>query len=256
MQTPATSIANSGPITRYAWGEIWTRPGLPPYPQPDVIATLVGLNRPEELRMHIRAAFNNGVTRDDIKEVLLQSAVYCGVPAANSCLTRPRGFAEMSAKNEDLTHNSCLPIERQFTWNGETAIPQALSTTRATSLTLTTAPPPCSAAGLPKHQMLKWYDIVGIPMVDTALALAPSKFGDDIVVESRISEWRRSSFDVEHKVFKGDIVAVECSETRLGGSSVRPRGDRGSPVPQDVIARFGPAARLIHTSGSHSGLPE
>lgn len=72
-------------ITRYAWGEIWTRPGLPRHTRSlIVIATMIALNRPEELRMHIRAAFNNGVTRDDIKEVLLQSAVYCGVPAANS----------------------------------------------------------------------------------------------------------------------------------------------------------------------------
>jgi 4-carboxymuconolactone decarboxylase len=72
-------------ITRYAWGEIWTRPGLSRRPRSlIVIATMVALNRPDELRMHIRAAFNNGVTHDEIKEVLLQSAVYCGVPAANS----------------------------------------------------------------------------------------------------------------------------------------------------------------------------
>ena len=87
-------------ITRYAWGEIWTRPGLPRHTRSlIVIATLVALNRPEELRMHIRAAFNNGVTRDDIKEVLLQSAVYCGVPAANSAFhAAEEVFAEMSAK--------------------------------------------------------------------------------------------------------------------------------------------------------------
>jgi 4-carboxymuconolactone decarboxylase len=72
-------------ITRYAWGEIWTRPGLSRRSRSlIVIATMVALNRPDELRMHIRAAFNNGVTHDEIKEVLLQSAVYCGVPAANS----------------------------------------------------------------------------------------------------------------------------------------------------------------------------
>jgi 4-carboxymuconolactone decarboxylase len=72
-------------LTRYAWGEIWTRPGLSRRSRSlIVIATLVALNRPEELRMHIRAAFNNGVTHDEIKEVLLQSAVYCGIPAANS----------------------------------------------------------------------------------------------------------------------------------------------------------------------------
>jgi 4-carboxymuconolactone decarboxylase len=87
-------------ITRYAWGEIWTRPGLPRHTRSlIVIATLLALNRPDELRMHIRAAFNNGVTRDDIKEVLLQSAVYCGVPAANSAFhAAEEVFAEMSAQ--------------------------------------------------------------------------------------------------------------------------------------------------------------
>jgi len=87
-------------ITRYAWGEIWMRPGLPRHTRSlIVIGTLVALNRPEELRMHIRAAFNNGVTRDDIKEVLLQSAVYCGAPAANSAFhAAEEVFAEMSAK--------------------------------------------------------------------------------------------------------------------------------------------------------------
>jgi 4-carboxymuconolactone decarboxylase len=87
-------------ITRYAWGEIWTRPGLPRDTRSlIVIGTLVALNRPEELRMHIRAAFNNGVTRDDIKEVLLQSAVYCGLPAANSAFhAAEEVFAEMSAQ--------------------------------------------------------------------------------------------------------------------------------------------------------------
>jgi 4-carboxymuconolactone decarboxylase len=72
-------------ITRYAWGEIWTRPGLPRHSRSLItIAMLVALNRTDELQMHIRAAFRNGVTRDEIKEVLLQTAIYCGVPAANS----------------------------------------------------------------------------------------------------------------------------------------------------------------------------
>jgi 4-carboxymuconolactone decarboxylase len=72
-------------ITRYAWGEIWTRPGLPrPTRSLLVIAMLVALNRTEELRLHLRASMNNGVTREEIKEVLLQCAIYCGVPAANS----------------------------------------------------------------------------------------------------------------------------------------------------------------------------
>jgi len=87
------SLANLNPfneefqdfITRNAWGEIWTRPGLPRHTRSLLtIAMMVALNRTEELRLHLRAAANNGVTRDEIKEVLLQSAVYCGVPAANS----------------------------------------------------------------------------------------------------------------------------------------------------------------------------
>ncbi len=86
-------------ISRYAWGEIWTRPGLPRSTRSlIVIATMVALNRTEELRMHIRAAFNNGVTREEIKEVLLQAAIYCGVPAANSAFhIAEQVFAEMDA---------------------------------------------------------------------------------------------------------------------------------------------------------------
>jgi 4-carboxymuconolactone decarboxylase len=87
-------------ITRYAWGEIWTRPGLSRHSRSlIVIATMVALNRTDELRMHIRAAFNNGLTRDEIKEVLLQAAIYCGVPAANSAFhTAETVFAEIDAK--------------------------------------------------------------------------------------------------------------------------------------------------------------
>ena len=72
-------------ITRYAWGEIWTRPGLDRKIRSLItLAMMVALNRPEEFRMHVRAAVRNGVTRDEIKEVLLQTAIYCGVPAANT----------------------------------------------------------------------------------------------------------------------------------------------------------------------------
>ena len=72
-------------LTRYAWGEIWTRPGLTRQTRSMiVISMMVALNRPDELRLHLRAALNNGVTRDEIKEVLLLSAIYCGIPAANS----------------------------------------------------------------------------------------------------------------------------------------------------------------------------
>jgi len=98
------------------------------------------------------------------------------------------------------------------------------------------------AAGLPKHQMLKVYGIIGIPMVDTrARFLAPSRFGDRVVVESSISQWRRSSFDVQHKLFKSDLLAVECSETRVwvACSKTQPETIESQPVPEEVIARFG-----------------
>jgi 4-carboxymuconolactone decarboxylase len=72
-------------ITRYAWGEIWTRTGLPRRTRSLItLALMVALNRGDEFRMHVRAAVNNGVTREEIKELLLHAAIYCGVPAANS----------------------------------------------------------------------------------------------------------------------------------------------------------------------------
>jgi len=71
-------------ITRYAWGEIWSRPGLPKKTRSLItIAMMVALNRTEELRLHLRASVSTGVSRAEIQEVLLQTAIYCGVPAAN-----------------------------------------------------------------------------------------------------------------------------------------------------------------------------
>ena len=71
-------------ITRYAWGEIWARPGLDRRTRSCItLATLIALGREAELAMHVRAALRVGLTPDEIKEVLLQSAIYCGVPAAN-----------------------------------------------------------------------------------------------------------------------------------------------------------------------------
>jgi len=71
-------------ITRYAWGEIWTRPGLDRRMRSAVTLTaLTALGHHHELAMHVRAALKNGLTPEEIKEVLLQAAIYCGVPAAN-----------------------------------------------------------------------------------------------------------------------------------------------------------------------------
>ena len=71
-------------LTRYAWGEVWSRPGLPKETRSLLtLGMLVALNRPDELRMHLKAALHIGVTKEQIQETLLQSALYCGLPAAN-----------------------------------------------------------------------------------------------------------------------------------------------------------------------------
>ena len=86
-------------ITRIAWGGIWTRPGLSRQMRSAVTLTaLVAHGHWEELAMHIRAALNNGLSRDEIKEILLQTAIYCSVPSANSAFkTAQKVFAEIDA---------------------------------------------------------------------------------------------------------------------------------------------------------------
>ncbi|HZF36945.1 MAG TPA: 4-carboxymuconolactone decarboxylase [Candidatus Angelobacter sp.] len=90
-------------ITRYAWGEIWTRPGLDQRTRRLlVLAMMVALGRQEEFKLHLRAAIEHGVAKDDVKEVLLQAAIYCGVPAANTAfhLAEEVFAASASAKDE------------------------------------------------------------------------------------------------------------------------------------------------------------
>jgi 4-carboxymuconolactone decarboxylase len=84
-------------ITEYCWGAVWDRPGLSRKTRSLLnVAMLTALNREDEFRLHVRAAFRNGVTRDEIREVLLQTAIYCGVPAANSAFKQAREvFAAM-----------------------------------------------------------------------------------------------------------------------------------------------------------------
>jgi 4-carboxymuconolactone decarboxylase len=84
-------------ITEYCWGAVWGRPGLPRKTRSLLnLAMLTALNREEEFKLHVRAALRNGVTKDEISEVLLQAAIYCGVPAANSAFNQAREvFAQM-----------------------------------------------------------------------------------------------------------------------------------------------------------------
>jgi 4-carboxymuconolactone decarboxylase len=74
-------------VTEWCWGEIWGRPGLDRRTRSFLnLAMLTALNRPHELRLHVRGAINNGLTRQEIQEVILQAAIYCGVPAALDCM--------------------------------------------------------------------------------------------------------------------------------------------------------------------------
>lgn len=92
-------------ITRYAWGEIWTRPGLPRHTRSLLtIGLMVALNRGEELRLHLRAARNCGVTADEIREVLLHCAIYCGVPAANAAFHAAREILAQAGEEQRQDH--------------------------------------------------------------------------------------------------------------------------------------------------------
>ena len=84
-------------VTEYAWGEIWSRPGLARRDRSLLnLAMLTALNRPHELRLHLRGALANGLSKDEIKEVFLQAAVYCGAPAAlDSFRVAREVFAEL-----------------------------------------------------------------------------------------------------------------------------------------------------------------
>ena len=96
--TTADTAAFQDLITRYAWGEIWARPGLDRRTRSAItLMALIALNREHELAMHIRAALRNGLSREEIGEVLLHSAIYCGVPAANGAFAI---FREIMAEEE------------------------------------------------------------------------------------------------------------------------------------------------------------
>jgi 4-carboxymuconolactone decarboxylase len=87
-------------VTEYCWGAVWTREGLSRKTRSMLnLAMLTALNRPHELKMHIKGAITNGVTKEEIREVLLQTAIYCGVPAGvDAFRTAREAFAEMEAK--------------------------------------------------------------------------------------------------------------------------------------------------------------
>ncbi|MDR2249357.1 4-carboxymuconolactone decarboxylase [Acinetobacter sp.] len=96
-------------ISRYAWGEVWSRPGLPRHTRSLVtIAILLSLGREDELRMHLRACFNNGVTKEDLKELILHSSLYAGLPAANAAMH----MAEEVFKELGIEVNSVVAKEQ------------------------------------------------------------------------------------------------------------------------------------------------
>ena len=85
-------------VTQYCWGDVWNRPGLERKTRSFLnLAMITALNRPHELKLHVRGAINNGLTKDEVKEVFLQAAIYCGVPAAiDSFRVASEVFKEMN----------------------------------------------------------------------------------------------------------------------------------------------------------------
>ena len=84
-------------VTQYCWGDVWNRPGLDRRTRSLInLAMLTALNRPHELKLHVRGAINNGLSKEEIGEVFLQSAIYCGVPASlDSCRVAKEVFREL-----------------------------------------------------------------------------------------------------------------------------------------------------------------
>lgn len=98
-----------------------------------------------------------------------------------------------------------------------------------------------SALGFNKYQMMKRYDIVGIPLVDVgARFIVPSVFGDVVTIESSVVEIKRSSFRMAHRLFRGETLAVEGHETRVwvGRDPADPDRLKGRPMPEEVIAKL------------------
>ena len=96
------------------------------------------------------------------------------------------------------------------------------------------------ALGMTKHEYLKAYDFTGHPLVSVrSRFLLPARFGDDVTIETRVAEFRRSSFDVHHRLFKNGALAVEAFETRAWVQGDPTQGTmKGAPVPQEVIDRL------------------
>jgi 4-hydroxybenzoyl-CoA thioesterase len=99
-----------------------------------------------------------------------------------------------------------------------------------------------AALNVTAHQLAETFGIIGVPLVDArANFLKPAKFGDLVEIASRVSEFRRSSFDVEHRISVGGELAVEGSETRVWATRDKNGPDKihGAAIPSEVIARFG-----------------
>jgi 4-hydroxybenzoyl-CoA thioesterase len=97
------------------------------------------------------------------------------------------------------------------------------------------------ALGMSKYQFTRHYEFQGYPMVDTkARFLKPTKFGDDVVIETKIVEFRRSSFDVQHRITLDGELCVECFDTRVWAArdSIDPEKIKSKPIPPEVIAKF------------------
>lgn len=89
-------------VTRYCWGEVWSRPGLERSERSIInLAMISALNRPQELKLHIRGALRNGLTRDQIREIFLQVSIYCGIPAGlDSFRVAKEVFAEIDSQGD------------------------------------------------------------------------------------------------------------------------------------------------------------
>jgi 4-hydroxybenzoyl-CoA thioesterase len=140
------------------------------------------------------------------------------------------------SKKENLTSRKTIPIE----W-GDCDPAQIVHYPRYLAYFDACTTALFKKAGLSKRQMLKTYQIVGIPMVDLRASFkVPSRFCDTVIIETEITEWRRSSFCVRHRLFNKSVLAVECFEVRVWAavSESDPEQIESKPVPREVIEMF------------------
>ena len=176
------------------------------------------------------------VVRNSIPGVAVTIIITFKFPRFPSHAEKEQRKRQLVSKKTNLTSRKTIPIE----W-GDCDPAQIVYYPRYLAYFDACTTALFQKAGLSKREMLKTYQIVGIPLVDLRVSFkVPSRLSDTVIVESEITEWRRSSFCVRHRLFNKSVLAVECFEIRVWAvvSESDPEQIESRPVPRQVIEMF------------------